>query len=300
MCWKIFNIGHKTKGDNSPVDGDINMLQQLQTQINDLTNVFRDDKEKLYGEITKLKKKEKCRCCTKGLLFNHWFLWGIIIILLGTIIFCLIPEMDITDNYASVVLGFVGILATFIVISNYAQVKEVKDESSAQITSIKDNLEKEYKKRITELNNSVDEKIEDLTATVNVLKTTVAILAKNKRTSLEPSTYKILEIDHQKVVDNYYVLVKDIPIETEYLKTFVEQFKENYCNRASNIYLLDDEIAYPPIKKYPLEGGDYITVADHFVAMVTFDADNVVLMYPYQDVMYKKYGGNNWKKDPVE
>ena len=51
---------------------------------------------------------------------------GIIIILLGAIVYCLIPQCAITDP--SLILSFIGILASFIVVGNYAQVCQVKKE----------------------------------------------------------------------------------------------------------------------------------------------------------------------------
>jgi hypothetical protein len=52
------------------------------------------------------------------------------------------------------------------------------------------------------------------------------------------------------------------------------------------------------VTKYPIEGKEHIKVADHFVAMSSFDAMDV-WMYPYQDFKYnseEKIG----KKNPCE
>jgi hypothetical protein len=108
----------------------------------------------------KPKDKKKRHCCIKELFFNYWFLWGIIIILLGTIVFCLIPKIDITNNYVSVIFGFVGILATFIVVSNYAQVKEIERGFDRKIKQIKIREHKnkiDHQKRI----NSIYQELSD-------------------------------------------------------------------------------------------------------------------------------------------
>jgi hypothetical protein len=86
---------------------------------------------------------------------SKYFLLGIIMILLGTIIFCLIPKIDITNNYVSAIFGFVGILATFVVVSNYAQVKDVKDEFDRQVKDI----EGKFEEKIEKLEKNNDEKI---------------------------------------------------------------------------------------------------------------------------------------------
>jgi predicted nuclease with TOPRIM domain len=57
----------------------------------------------------------------------------------------------------SIILAFLGFLTTFIVISNYAQVKEVKDEFTKQITDTKD----EFGKEVSEI-ESLRKEIEDL------------------------------------------------------------------------------------------------------------------------------------------
>ena len=76
---------------------------------------------------------------------ENWFLLGIITILLGSILFCLMPKMDITNNYIGVILGFVGVLATFIVVGNYAQVQQIRSEMLDKIRLLDektDNLSK--------------------------------------------------------------------------------------------------------------------------------------------------------------
>ncbi|MBP5371535.1 MAG: hypothetical protein J6Y55_06400 [Bacteroidales bacterium] len=64
----------------------------------------------------------------------------LLIILLGFDIYSRISYLCITDE--SIVLSFVGILATFIVIGNYAQVKDVKDETSKKFNAINELIEK--------------------------------------------------------------------------------------------------------------------------------------------------------------
>lgn len=78
-------------------------------------------------------------------LKSNWFLLGIIIILLGVIIFCLIPRIDTTDNYVGLVLAFIGVLATFIVVGNYVQIQDVKKEFERRTYKI-ELLEKEIEK----------------------------------------------------------------------------------------------------------------------------------------------------------
>jgi hypothetical protein len=85
----------------------------------------------------------------KSAIYSHWFLIGIIIILLGTIIVCLTPIVEY-NNFA-VILGFVGILATMIVIGNYAQVKDIESKFDAKANSIKLEIEDSIQSKTNEI-----------------------------------------------------------------------------------------------------------------------------------------------------
>lgn len=73
-------------------------------------------------------------------------MWLISIVALGLSITSTFWRYNIKWNIeiisTTVILTFVGILATFVVVSNYAQVKDVKEEVKTQITEIKDGFEK--------------------------------------------------------------------------------------------------------------------------------------------------------------
>lgn len=61
-------------------------------------------------------------------------------------------KFEVVDN-DRIILTLVGILATFVVISNYMQVKEVKDEFSSQVKVVKD----EFSSKISEFQLQVEE-----------------------------------------------------------------------------------------------------------------------------------------------
>jgi hypothetical protein len=168
----------------------------------------------------------------------------------------------ITDGH--IILVFAGIIATFIVFSNFAQVIEVKNEFNKKAT--------------------------DMKADIQAILKTVELLSTSSAKKIDPRTYQILGIDHNATVENWYVPVKDIPVEKGSLEVFVRRFRDEYCKKESNINLVDDAAIYPLITTYPLEGKNYLTVADSFVAMALFDSDEV-WMYPFQDAMYRDLGG---------
>lgn len=82
---------------------------------------------------------------------NIFSLFGISLILLGASIFLNISHIVITNE--SIVLVFVGILATFIVVSNYAQVIDIRDNTNKQIKE----LESRTQKKIDDLNKLYNE-----------------------------------------------------------------------------------------------------------------------------------------------
>lgn len=114
---------------------------------------------------------------------------------------------------------------------------------------------------------------------------------------LDENAYEILATDHNNTVENYYVLIKNTVIDKNSLQIFVNKFRQEYCKNQCSINIVDSKEIYPLITKYPLQGKEYIKVADHFVAMSDFSV-NDIWMYPYQDIQYKEYGGKNWKKNP--
>jgi hypothetical protein len=96
--------------------------------------------------------------------------------------------------------------------------------------------------------------------------------------------YQVLETHHNDTVENWYILIKDMPVNEESLTAFVKRFRSKNCEKPANIYLIDDASALPLILKYPLEGEEYAKAAKHFVALAIFDLDDA-WMYPYVEKM---------------
>lgn len=78
-------------------------------------------------------KKERCKFLTrvKNFFCNYSFIIGLLIIIFGFDIYCNIDYICVTDE--SIVLVFVGILATFIVMGNYAQVVKIENDLKEEI-----------------------------------------------------------------------------------------------------------------------------------------------------------------------
>ncbi|GHU86795.1 hypothetical protein FACS1894153_4350 [Bacteroidia bacterium] len=80
----------------------------------------------------------KSKCWVKELICNHWFIVGILIVLIVIDICIHISEIVVVKE--SIVLTFIGILATFVVISNYAQLKDIKYETKSEISKLNSRL----------------------------------------------------------------------------------------------------------------------------------------------------------------
>jgi hypothetical protein len=134
--------------------------------------------------------------------------------------------------------------------------------------------------------------------TKNILKksTNKEIVIEN----LNSKNYEILKTNHTPSVQNFHVLIKQKGFDKETVFLFVQRFRHEYCSKNSNVYVYDSKSILPLIDKYPLEGAEYLKLADHFVSMSTFDAKDIKSWYPFQDIQYKEYGGKNWKKEPIK
>ena len=81
---------------------------------------------------------------------KNW-LWALLIVITATVLF-IFGQILITTNFnieitnENVILVFVGIIATFIVVSNFAQVADVKREFRQRVENVKKEHEEQYQK----------------------------------------------------------------------------------------------------------------------------------------------------------
>ena len=107
----------------------------------------------------------------------------------------------------AIVLAFFGIIATFIVIGNFSQVKEVEERMKEDYKDFKDEIDNRITKKFTEEGDSNDKKMQDLLVTL-------------KRDDLEPIRAKI-----KKYENDYEQIPQSIKKESDALKsTYITQF----------------------------------------------------------------------------
>jgi len=84
----------------------------------------------------------------------HWIILLLIFMVAIAIRVTISPSVIENDT---LVITFVGILATFVVVGNYMQVKEIKDEFNSKAEGLKSSFEEKYKNEISSISKKVDE-----------------------------------------------------------------------------------------------------------------------------------------------
>ena len=118
------------------------------------------------------------------------------------------------------------------------------------------------------------------------------------KTVVANDSYKIVKRVKNSSVENVYVVYTKNDINPKIARAVIVQIRESITN--ANIYVFDDEKVISTFDIYPLSKEDYLKVADRFICASTFDAPLAVEYYPYQDILYKEYGGKNWKTEPIK
>ena len=135
-------MNKQTNNANGNIDADVKQI-----------NNFSEFKEEINIKIDDLQKQAK-RNIPKWV---YW-VWLISIIAFGFSIAALFIRISYNWNVEflsrAIILAFVGILATFIVISNYAQVKEVKDEFKTKVAGIERMIDEKVSDVNTKMNNN--------------------------------------------------------------------------------------------------------------------------------------------------
>jgi hypothetical protein len=146
------------------ISGQINQTSENGDIINSYTGSVFVDKSNGKQPTNKSEKEGKP---TKennwlySMLKSNWFLIGIIIILLGWIGF-LHCQTVINPNNVTLILSFVGILATFVIVGNYAQVKEIENGFNRKIIKLEKGFADSIQKSINNYNQTVSAVVHQL------------------------------------------------------------------------------------------------------------------------------------------
>lgn len=140
------------------------------------------------------------------------------IILLSVILAKLCFNYDNGENsntlIVSIVLSFTGILATFIVVTNYAQVKDIENKTKEDVSDIVDKLEKikeiiyiEVKEYIKETENIASEKINAINSRIDNIAEKITVLENNfNNEKLENNMEKVVSQNTEKILERFSAL----------------------------------------------------------------------------------------------
>ncbi|MDR1654108.1 MAG: hypothetical protein LBS01_10795 [Prevotellaceae bacterium] len=169
-----------------------------------LENYFT--KQEINAEIKKLEKRKLPKCI--------YYVWGIsvfsVIISLLTIIFLHDSSNNLIALATTLIITFVGTLVTFIVVSNYAQVKDIKDDSNQKIEKFDQKLE-DLQKNLDKKIEKFDQKIEDLQKNLD------------KKTEKFNDFQRILDINHSESKGNFYEITGNAPLAVEFYLSAILQ-----------------------------------------------------------------------------
>lgn len=115
----------------------------------------------------------------------------------------------------------------------------------------------------------------------------------------EHQDYEIMLKEVKGDVVTYYIKNITCSLTEADLLPFAQAIKSQLGDAKCNIYIYSSDS--PKIRelmtKYPLQGKEYVQLADEFAFMLAFD--DTWMFYPFQDFSYKEFGGKNWKKEPL-
>jgi flagellar motor component MotA len=146
---------------------------------------------------------------------SNWFLIGIVIILAGVIVFNQFYKITEANN-VTYILSFVGILSTFIVVSNFAQVKDVQSK---------------FEELVFNQTNIYNEKLRELY---------------EEKEHFKLKSNGLLSLMYLEISEIYYLTVKKS--KSDYNSTF--QYKLSVLNSICYAEKAKDKVLLDKIEKY--------------------------------------------------
>lgn len=146
--------------------------------------------------------------------------------------------------------------------------------------------------------NAIGDKIVENVVEEESLQTALAVEDESEVFSFqEGKDYEIMLKEIQGTVTNYYIKNITSKLNEPDLYDFAKAIQKQVGGKC-NIYIYSSDSVKDLMTKYPLQGEEYLKVADAFVYLLAFDG--AYSFYPFQDIQYKEFGGKNWKKEPLK
>ncbi|HAY3551377.1 hypothetical protein KRE47_10785 [Elizabethkingia meningoseptica] len=98
---------------------------------------------------------------------------------------------------------------------------------------------------------------------------------------LKTDKFEVMSVETRvNNLKNIKVLLKTNQKSEKHIETIVKEIRAFYAPYKANINVFDTIEGMEKADIYPLKGSDRSVVAKHFIAMSSFDAPEVVWMYP--------------------
>lgn len=143
-------------------------------------------------------------------------------------------------------------------------------------------MKKEYKNYLIDALKDKNLKFYDINRKANSYKLDCKLIRENTLSSSREDSYEIIKTNHNQTVENFYILNKSIPIDSEVLKSFCKKFRETKTSMKSTIQIFDNKSILNLINKYPLNAEEEMKYNKHCIAISTFESPNDVIIYPYK------------------
>lgn len=162
----------------------------------------------------------------KHWICNNW-MYVVEILLLAIILTILCINYNNDENINAIILGivlsFIGIIATFIVVSNYAQVKDIESKTKKDINVVVGELKKlkEAESNILKQINTINIRIGSIDKRIAILKTNSTITSHNER--LEKDIKKVSQ-DTDEILKQFSKLW--FPGREEIIAKHIKQIKK--------------------------------------------------------------------------
>jgi len=143
-------------------------------------------------------------------------------------------------------------------------------------------MKKEHKNYLIDALKDKNVKFYDINRKANSYKLDCKLIHENTLPSFPEDSYEIIKTNHNQTVENFYILNKNIPIESEALKSFCKKFRDTKTSMKSNIEIFDNKSILNLINKCPLNAEEEMKYNKHCIATSTFASPNDVKIYPYK------------------
>ncbi len=160
-------------------------------------------------------------------------------------------------------------------------------------------MEDSFKAEMIELLSNRDIDFYQMVRIGNTYEIESKLVHKNNKlieNKLDESLFEIVNRKSMPTCEDFLIYYKGKIEGRNEIEIFIKRFREQNSIKQSNITVVDNKTVISLAERYDLSDIEYVTLAEHLVAISSFDCPEYVSWYPYQDINYINKGGMNLKK----